>query len=493
MKRFLFSAIMALSPCLLFAQSDGPMAEDFYTEIKGVPSVAKINDHLSVMLINTANDSFDIVGVNENMQTVWHLTVDGYGVSVGKFKNKVVAVAATEHSTMKGNGNTYKALVIDPAKGNKLAEKVIYEDANEYVEVPVPVIGDNYFKMAMRESGVTRAIHVGIPGFAFLSINHLTKEFNTTQKLQILDLNEKLDVLSSTNAPVTGRFINVTCNKNGDAFVSWLNGPDVEVYKYPAGKTSPTSKLDADVALEPNDDMDLGDLILFRFSPVNPDILFYTLAYKNSDKDTEMILGKMDFAKGTKQASTKAFLKDDMKALQKGFVPLDKKLKDAELGNPKYFEVKSLQVNDNTEIVTLQSFDTYSGAYGSNVGGRAILINAFDANLQPKFQQILPASYYYAVTPATMHIHEAYKMDKDKLYMLANLHKSGYDHVGLYGVLNLTSGQWDKMETVKDKGIKGYIQGENVAWLNGYFLVPYIKVGGMMTPKYTLELQQNQY
>ena len=160
----------------------------------------------------------------------------------------------------------------------------------------------------------TRKLHVGIPLVVVFQLQSWTKETNETQKFQVFDLNEQLETVSTTNPVVNGTLINIICNKNGDMFVSWLNSSDIEVYKYPAGNTSPSTELTADIFIKPNDDTNLSQLILFAPSNKNPDDIYYGVLYRNEDKDSELAVGKMDFNSKTKNTISKVFKKSDLKS-----------------------------------------------------------------------------------------------------------------------------------------------------------------------------------
>src|ERR1700749_1534267 len=252
MKKSLLICFILLLPAISFAQDYNPISDDFYVDTKGITNVITINDHIGVVQVNNSNDNFELLALDEKMNILWRTTISGYGVQIGRFKDKIAVVAATEHTTFKGNGNTYKGFIIDPTNGKTLAEKIIYDDNNDYIEFPKVLIGDNYFKFCIRQTYATRKMHVGIPIFFVFQVSSWDKELIQTQKLEVTDFNEQLEKTNTVKPVVNGTFINVTCNDNADMFVSMLNGPDIEVDKYNAGQNSPSAQLDADVAIKPN-------------------------------------------------------------------------------------------------------------------------------------------------------------------------------------------------------------------------------------------------
>lgn len=488
MKKIFLAGFVCLLPYFASAQNDNPISEDFYTDTRGITNVVHLDDHINIIQVDNNNDNFDLIALDVNMRTVWRTTMDGYGVNIGKYNGKIAVVAAAEHSTTKGNGNTYKGFIIDPANGKTLAQKVIYEDNNDYIEVPKVLIGDNYFKFCVRQTNCTRKMHVGIPVFVIFQATTWDKELNETQKLEVIDLNEKLETVNTVNPVVNGTFINITCNTKADMFVSMLNGPDIEVYKYKAGQSAPSVQLDADVSIKPNNHTNLDNMILFNTSKTKPDDLFYTLLYLNEDKDPELILGKMDFTAKTKKSITQVFKKADIKALEKTFVPVNKKLEYPDIGSPKSLEIKNVVKTDNKLIITLGGEYSVITNYGSYVNGMSLLLNVFDDDLQPKFQQFLPTNYYYPgrSLPAGFHV------INNKLYVAGNTKKGG-GTVGVYGVLDLDNGQWDSMDYLIKKNIKGYLDAINILWYEKGFIAPYMQVPGYFYTKYNLGFQQNDY
>ena len=487
MKKILLLCLIFLLPCIAIAQEDAPLTDDYYDDIRSLAGPVKIDDHTSVIQVNTGTESFDLMAINDKQEIVWHTTIDGYGMAMGKFKGKIVAVASTEHSAITGTGNTYKAFMLAPLTGKVLTSKIVYEDSNDYIEVPQILIGDNYFKFAMRETNITHRLHVGIPIVAIFQVMEINKEGIETQKLDVVDLNEKLEPISTIKPAINGTFITISCNKRGDMFVAWLNGPDIEVYKYPAGKSDPSGKLNADVTINGNSSTNLAGKILFTASDNEPDNLYYSMLYRNEDKEPEMMLGKLDFAANTKKSVTQVFQKADLKALEKGFIPVNKKLDDPDLGSPKSMGIESLVKTDGGLVVAMESTYTVVSNYGSQCVGMSLLLNGFDDDLKPKFQQVLPNKYAFPNVRLTQGFHEK----QGKLCVVAN--NKGVDTQGMYGVLDLKTGQWDNMYFLTDKKIKGFLEADNILWFGNGFVAPYLKLHGMFTAKFNLSMQLNSY
>lgn len=501
MKKLLLILLSSLLPYFAFSQTDNPLTDNFYTDTKGITSVLRFDGHVNIMQINTSNDNFDILAIDDKEQVLWRSNIAGYALTLGKYKNKIVVFAATEHSKNRGNGNTYKACVIDPANGKTIVEKIIYEDDNQFWEVPKAFISDNYLKFEIRQTTFERKFRFGIEGFMDMELKSWNTALNQTQKLEVIDLNENLEITDTVQPIIIGTYVNTVCNKNGDMFVTWFNGPDIETYRYANKQTSPSSQINADVAFKHSrDDINFGAKIQFVNSEDHPNQLFYSVIYENADKQMEMTLGKLDFDAGTKKAFVKVITKADMKLAIKSFVPVNKKLDDPEV-NLSSMDIKKIIKTDDGVLVLLGgSFmrSAYNDPNDVAMIETALVINSFDNQLDPKFQQLFPIEYAHeaSFTPnfydPTYTLSAGYSITKNKLYIVGNNSKL-FSNVGVYGVLDIHSGQWDKMDFLTKNGINGHLEGNNIMWYENSFIVPYVKAKGRMSFKYNLSLQQNQY
>lgn len=486
MNKFLLFSISLFFSFNALAQTNPIIHEDFYKGIKNVSAVS-ITDHLSVMQINIDNDNFSVVAVNDKLQTLWTTPLTGTSIAVAKFHDKIIAVAATQHSSVKGNNNTYKGYLIDPANGKVLVDKVIYTDADDYVQFPEVITAEGtYLKLAVRTSAIERRLHVGIPGIFSLFVDEKSvHQLNQTKALNVISFNEKLEPESSFKPVISnGTFINWTANKRGDLFIGWLNGPNVEVYKYDSGKTQPTAELTADVAFQENEGMIPSLHIIFLPSPSNNDLFYYGVTYLNSDKKSAVGIGKFDFATNKKLFVTEEFYKDHVKALEKATIPFNKKIDNIDLGNQRALELKAITEVDGKLVAFIAGQYTVIGNYGSKDYQRNYLVNGYNTDLSTKFQLLVPS--YCAGVQVDFGV--ATHSDKGKLYFVKNAEKSA-----LYAILNTTTGQWEKMEYLSNKKIDGFSKSAGLMWFGDGFIVSYYDPKGLMQNHGNLTLQLNQY
>ncbi|RYU90007.1 hypothetical protein EWM62_10710 [Mucilaginibacter terrigena] len=495
MRRSLLPYFIALLlPLLASAQNEAPVNEDFAKGIKATNTFA-FNDHLNVMQVSTDDENFDLIAIDDKMQIVWKTSLAGYGIKTDKLKGKIIALASSDHSMFKGTNNTFKAYVVDPATGKVLADKVVYKSTDEYVEFPQMYTGDGeFFKLAVRQSGFKRKIHVGVPIFSFFAYNGYVKEYNETKNLQVIEYNDKLDSVSSFKpAKSNGIFISLAWNKHADMFIGWLNGPSIEVYKYDAGKTVPSNQLTVPVSLK-EDKAVIPSKSLLLQPAEDKNILYYSLLYRNPDKDTELGIGKLDFETNKKSYVTQVIDKANLKVIKKAFVPVNKDIDDVDLGYGGGMGLKYMNEVDGKVILTVASNATVSSGVSS--GGvyyleYAPIINVFDKDLNLKFQQVLPSNSYYPSRP----LQTGYHVIKNKLYMVANTKKGLTKNLGVFGILDINTGKWDKMELLSKKHISNsdYSEGPSILWFGNSFIVPYFAPKTFAFTKSNVSLQLNQY
>lgn len=487
--------VLLLLPFALFAQQD-PIAlyPDFYDGIKSITSIVW-DDHTNIATVNLDNENFELTAVNDQPQQLWRSSFVGYVLKTARFKDKIIAIAATEHSNFKGAGNTYVAYLVDAANGKQLATKEIYHGPDDYVEIPAVFTGGgNFVKLCVRQTAFARKMHVGLPGmFAMFSIGKYEKEFNETKELDEVTLTDKLEPTTVKLPVANGSMVNWCANIKGDLFIAWFNGPTIKVYKYPDGSASPVRQINADISFVPNNRTMLSESFLLHASSANPDVLYYATSYNNPDNDAELGVGKMDFSTGKKAFVTEAFNRDHVKTLEKSFVTINKKADDVNLGARSDLHIRYLDEAGGTLITAVTSQHFQSSSIGAGVGclENSVLVNGYDENLATRFQQILPANYAYA----NRFLPIAYHATRDKFYCISN-EKSGLNtETGIYGCLDLASGKWEKMQALSKKHIGNaeYVDGKAVLWFGNSFAVPYFALKGLSQGNADVTLQQNGY
>ena len=104
MKKYLLPCLFLLFPLALAAQEEAmSIYKDFYNKVKSVVSFVW-DDHTNIVTLDIDNENFDVVAVNDQMQMAWRSSLAGFVLKTARFKDKIIAIAATEHSTFEEPG-----------------------------------------------------------------------------------------------------------------------------------------------------------------------------------------------------------------------------------------------------------------------------------------------------------------------------------------------------------------------------------------------------
>lgn len=494
-KALLIYLIILFSPLLASAQNEPQVIEDFIKDVKTSNTFA-FNDHLNIMQVSMDDENFDLIAVNDKMQVLWRTSLAGYGIKTDKLKGKIIALASADHSTMKGTNNTFVAYVVDPANGKVLANKTVYKSSDEYIEYPQMYTGEGaFFKLAVRQTTYKRKLHLAGPAMSiFTTGDYMRKGLDATRAFKVVEYDDKLDSVKVFNLAISsGTFVSLAWNNHADMFISWLNGPSIEIYKYDADKTTPSNQLTVPVTFKTRGDAVVSEYLYLKPAE-NRDELYYSIVYSNQNKDSELGIGKLNFLTGKKTYVVQILNGTNLKALKKAFIPINKDLDNIDFGDTRLMVVKYMNEISGRLIVAVAS--DYSEAMGTansvsvNYYRRegALLINGFDQDLQLKYQQLLPANSSYP----DFWLQTGYHVNKNKLYIVANKKRGSSSPFGVYGVFDITAGKWDKMERLSKKNLdsRSYSAGESILWFTNNFIVPYYSPK-MFSTKSDLSLQLN--
>jgi hypothetical protein len=498
MKRQIFAILLLLSPFFSFAQLEGPVVKDFYKATRNIPSTFILNDKVNIITVNDDFENFDVIAVNDQMEQLWKTSFKGYIHKVAKFNDKILVVASTEYSSAKQYNNTYKGFLIEPSTGKVLIEKILFDGTQNYLMSPYVFTGEGKFlKLALRITALERRMHVTAPGmFSLLSFNGYYKEFHQTSSLDVIDFNEKLEPVYKfkVTTPADETFLGMGCNNQGDLFINWFSKGNLDFVKYDAGADKPSKSVKSNIVLD-NDEIIKNlssDLIELTPSKKNGNILFYSIAFKNQDKERELAIGKIDFSNGKTNYANEIFTKSNVKDIKKNFVPLSKKLGSPDLGAIKGLDIRKLIEVDDHVIVTLSSLSTQSSSIGSGqwVTESNILLNDYDSNLQLRSQQLIPAEY----SVPNMALPTGYYHKDNKLYIITN-DKHGFTTLNaLVSIYDLTTNKFESMTWIPKKkiGSSEIAASSSIMWFKDSFVLPYLDVH-MMSGKFEVSLQKNNY
>ncbi len=481
--------VVLLLPILVFAQDDN-VVKDFAKRAIDLQSV-QINEHLNVLQITYDDNAFELVGMNDQMQTVWRGTFKGHPYQTAKFKGNVITIASTEYN-LKGPNNTYNAFLVDVATGKLIAQNQIFTNPDTYQQFPEIATGDgNFCKILIRQSALERR---GLYSYAF-GYNKKMKEVNTITDLQTFELNDKLEVVNSFKPEIdAGMYLSSTFNNNGDLFISWLNGPTINVYKYAKEKAVPSKKLIFDIPAESIEAGENDDHHIMALIPdeKDPNKVYYAIIYKNMNKNPELNVGKFDFANGKENSATEEFTKKEVKKLEKSFLKVNKKIDDPDFSSFQ-LELKYANEINGKLIIALASYSMYSSNKGTVAIDYATLINGYDLDLNQKFQQLMPIKS----SNPFIKLYSGYHIANDKLNVIFNYSSSMLNgHYQALGILDLNTGEWDKMDILSKKHVNNsdFTDGRGLMWFGNSYIAPYCNPKSMVSYyRSEITLQQNQY
>ena len=498
MRRQVLVILLLLSPFLSFAQEEGSVVKDFYKSTRNMPTSFVLSDQVNIMSVNNDFENFDVIAVNDQMQKLWKTSLKGYIHKVTKLNDKILVVASTDYSSTKLYNNTYKGFLIDPSTGKVLIEKVLFDGTQDYLMSPYVFTGDSKFlKLALRTTAMERHMHVAMPGMlSIISFNAFYKQFHQTSSLDVIDFNEKLEPVYKFKAavPADETFLGMACNNQGDLFVNWFSKGNIDFVKYGAGSDKPSKSVKSNIVLDGDEIVKnmASDLIDLTPSKKNGNVLYYSIAFRNPDKERELGIGKIDFSTGKTDYANEVFTKDHVKEIKKSFVPLNKKLGSPDIGGIKELTVRKLMEVDDHVIVILSSFSSQSSTIGSGqwIIESNLLLNDYDSNLHPRSQQLIPSEYSVPNIPLPV----GYYHKDNKLYVITN-DKHGFTTLNAFVcIYDLSSNKFESMNWIPKKKIGGseIAATSSVMWFKDSFLMPYLDTH-MMSGKFDVTLQKNGY
>lgn len=494
MKKIYLVILLAFSPFFLLAQNDGEVMKNFKKSALGIVTQCQLDEHTWVIATFLDNNHFALDAINDQMEVVWTAELEGYLHYIGKFKNKVIAIASTEYTVTAQYNATYKAYLLNPESGETALEKNIFEAPDDYLTFPYfsRSADGSFFKMAIRRSPIDRRSRVAVAPVAIFTLNKTISNFNHAKELTIIDVNENLDVTHTTKATLTeGILYDLSFNQKGATFCSWITENSLHFEKYDLGKDMPVS-INQPFAYKGRVDLNPSDILKTCVSTTNPDVLFSGIYCKVQGGDHELSLFKIDFAHNTKQVSTETFNSEHIKQLEKAFVPINKKVDKPDFGSAGDILVKGIEEKDGKLVVAL--YGEYTRMYTQpnmmmmmNYHD-AILFDVFDMDLKPLSSALFPNH------DRDMHpILPGFRINNNVLYVLGDVSSGMRSHTAIYGEYDLNEGQWTKMEPLGKKGIGSPppAWGKNTLWFSDGFVVPYADANTILVGRwsYSFHLQ----
>jgi hypothetical protein len=174
--------------------------------------------------------------------------------------------------------------------------------------------------------------------------------------------------------------------------------------------------------------------------------------------------------------------RDHIKNLEKSFVSPDKDIEKVVPGRGADMTIRHAEEYNGTLLVTISNpnFDNINPR--APMGAGPMIINAFDQNLRPKFEQVVPVAY-----GSVKILNEAYHADGDIYHILATTR-----YGVAYNQLDLNTGKFLKFKIFRPE--KWSTINSGALWFKDSFIIPYERpVGLVNTHRHNVDLQLINY
>jgi len=497
MKKPILQILLALLPCVSFAQYGVNWNQSFAGNDRGLTDVGRVNDHQQVVTMNVDNKTFEVFPVDDKLNIPWRTTLQGYPMYSGPFKGGILVIANEFHrisrSAMEGH---YTAYLLDARTGKQQQIHDIsgtsggnHERVNAYFSPD----GSN-FELLIENYHIEKFK----PAF--------TKEPRIIDDLSLVTLSDNLESKTIKLALPADKAIQAAFNSKGDLFLLTEQSAGFTIVRYEAGQSQPSATITQSIGYR--DDFNYPAAIIG--SNTNRNICYFSFTYTTPDKEMALEVGKADFNKNSCMQTSETFDKAAIKSIEKSTPPISKMLKETTFGwlegiLPIHLEeykdgvvvniaeryLKS-RITSSTMQTGLNSEQTSYGSVNYGVIS-SFIIECFDSQFKRTFQQVLPN-----FSDEGLGNEPQYIIKGDKLYFDAVTDYKDKPFP-LFCELDLKTGVWVKTDLMLDREDKDYKKYDpllhGTLWFNDSFAVPYvIPVGGFHAfPEYTYELQQNKY
>ncbi|TCD02169.1 hypothetical protein EZ449_19105 [Pedobacter frigidisoli] len=445
------------------------------------------------MIVDVPKADFAVVVVDDKLSQKWLVEMNGFPLAIGKFKQHVMIVSATDRSFFKSFTNQFKATLLDEKTGRIISEKIIYDGSKDYVETPDFFFSKDgsYFKMAVRLTGLKRKVHVGLPVVGFFTALKLNKDFNESQSYTVIDFNDKLEQVQKMEPEMPdGDSWKASCGDDGSFIISTLDAikGKCHVAIYLSSNSTPLKTVTMPIDLYNSDEISS----IFFASSKTPLINYVALFYKTKSKEMASFVARVDFNTGTYALNNEIFDKAHVRDLEKSFVPANKKFDELDFGNIKSLNVRHLEeINDQLLLTVSSQYSVYSSHTSATFDG-SVLMSMFDQKMKKMYHQFIPRLY---VSQTSEGSEVSFNVNNRTLRILANS-KYGADAINaLYAEMDITSGAYKKIDYISKDDIKGhyYANTSSISWLNDSFVVPFVERVGVFSKNVDLQLLQLKY
>ncbi len=187
----------------------------------------------------------------------------------------------------------------------------------------------------------------------------------------MINLTEKLEATNTKHIVPNGGFVGITANNKNDLFTFVIQADKtLLVSKYDAGKTGASSSVIQDIDLNDNSDIKYNNPFAGRstvednawacVSSTDKNVVYFAAAHKNSNRDRDLTVCKINFNNKTSQAIHEGLDGKSIRSIDKRYVSFDKKLDKPELDGGNTMAVRFIAEHNGT--LTVGFSDEFIGA-----------------------------------------------------------------------------------------------------------------------------------
>jgi hypothetical protein len=426
-----------------------------------------LSDNSMAMIVSIPKIDFAIINIDHNLAQKWLTPLNGYPLAIGKFKNNILVIAASDRAFLKSFSGAYKAYLLEEKTGKILSEKVIYDGNKDFIEEPDFFFAQDgsYFRMSVRLTSMKRKVTV-------FAVSKSDKSYRSTQGFSIINYDANLNQREIVQPRMpAGDIWTLSNGTDGSLFIATVDnkGGTISAATYISSNTDPLKVVTIPFDLRKGKEVNS----IMSTSGRKPFINYLAVVYENTEKDVTLLTSKIDFKDGTSKVAKEIFDKKHVKELEKSFIPVNKKFDDLQFSKIEFLGIKHIDEYGDKLLVGVSPSFVQSSKYGSVTFDGSLLMNIYDQDLKRQYHQFLPRTYMSLDGEGSK---IAYSLKDNKLRMVANMRSGSFSSVSsLYGEMDFTTGKMFKTTKVPDKDIKGgfYVNTESVTWLDNSFILPY--------------------
>ncbi|WP_316818071.1 hypothetical protein [Pedobacter nyackensis] len=446
-----------------------------------------LSNNSMAMIIGAPKIDFAIVNLNDKLTQNWLTSLTGYPLTIGKFKNDILVIAASDRTFFKSFSGAYKAYLLEEKTGKLLSEKIIYEGNKDFIEEPDFFFAKDgsYFRMSVRLTSMKRKTTI-------FAVSKSDKLYRSTQNFSIINYDANLNQREIINPRMPeGEHWTSSNGADGSLFIATV---DNKAGKVSAATYIPSSADPLKIVTIPLDiRKGRGISSILSTSGAKPFINYLAVVYANTDKDVTLLTSKIDFKDGTSKVTKEIFDNKHIKSLQKSFIPVNKKFDDLQFTKIDFLAVKHIDEYADKLLVGVAPSFIQSSKYGTVTFDGSLLMKIYDQDLNGLYHQFIPRTYMSLGGEGSK---IAYSLKDNTLRMVANVRAGGMSSVSsLYGEMDFTTGKMLKTTKIPDKDIKGgfYVNTESVTWLDNSFILPYFDKQRIFRTTLDVQMQQLSY